>query len=90
MPTSSHKPNLETISSVPDVLLQFVLPRERLGALRALVRFPAAVHGGVPLHLLLRPEPPLAHAALQGADRVLVAVGPLVVLNLWMNLASVQ
>ena len=67
------------------MFLEFVLPREGLGALAAPVGLPARVDGCVALRLLLRPEPPAADAALQGADRVLVAVGPLTVLNLWMN-----
>ena len=64
------------------MLLEFVLPGERLGALCALVGLPAGVDRGVPLRLLLRPEAPLADAALQGADGAGVAVGPLPVLDL--------
>ena len=65
------------------MFLEFVLPGERLGALPAHVGLPAGVDCGVPLRLLLRPEAPLADAALEGPDGAGVAVGPLPVLDLW-------
>ena len=65
------------------MFLEFVLPGERLGAIGTHVGLKAGVDRGVALRLLLRPEAPLADAALQGADGAGVAVGPLPVLDLW-------